>query len=578
MPIAPRRLVVLGWGILIASTGAADFPLTEDSMPREGVPRGTLIEGTYSSTNRIFPGTTRSYAVYLPAQYDASAGACLMVIQDGKGRAEEWRVPTVFDNLIHEGAMPVTVGVFVSPGEVPAPHTNAQPRFNRSFEYDSMGDRYARFLIDEFLPWVAAEHRLRFTEHPGGRAIGGASSGGIAAFTVAWERPESFGRVFSTIGTFVGLRGGNDYPVLVRKSEPRPIRVFLQGGRADLDIYGGNWWIANQDMLSALEFAGYEVRHAWGDGGHDGRHGAAIFPEAMRWLWRDAPRAVPKPFGERQSLSRILLPDRDWELVSEGHRFTEGPAVNADGEVFFTDIPNHRIHKIALDGTVRVFVEDSPGVNGLMFGSDGLLYACQNGQRRIVRYHSDGREEVVFSDAPSNDIVMHPWGGYYTDPAQRSVWHIDGEGNRVRVDEGIAFPNGVVSSPDQTVLYVSDTRGWFVHAFQIQGDGSLAHRQPFFHLHLPDAATESGADGMTVDTEGRLYVATTLGVQVCDPLGRVQGILGKPQRAVLSNVVFGGPEFDTLYVTCGDRVFRRVTRARGVVPWQAPIRPPRPRL
>lgn len=583
MPITIPRPIAIGALLAVAvavavARGATEYALGPDSLPREGVPRGSIVDGTYTSTNRIYPGTVRPYSVYVPAGYDPSRPACLMVIQDGMGRANEWRVATVFDNLIHGGEMPATVGIFVGPGVVPAPHTNAQPRFNRSFEYDSMGDRYARFLIDEFLPWVATEHRLNLTEEPGGRAIAGASSGGIAAFTVAWERPESFGRVFSTIGTFVGLRGGNDYPVLVRKTEPKPIRVFLQDGSGDLDIYGGNWWIANQDMLSALRFAGYEVQHAWGDGGHDGRHGAAIFPDAMRWLWKDAPEPIRKPMGERHPLSQILIPDRDWQLVSEGHRFTEGPAVNADGEVFFTDIPSHRIHRIALDGTVSVFVENSPGVNGLMFGPDGWLYACQNGQRRIVRYNPEGVEEVVFDDAPSNDIVMHPTGGYYTDPSQRLVWHMDGAGHRTRVDEGIAFPNGAISSPDQTLLYVSDTRGWFVHSFRIQSDGSLAHRQPFFHLHIPDAATESGADGMTVDADGRLYVATALGLQVCDQPGRVNAIVNKPQRAWLSNVVFGGPQFDELYVTCGDKVFKRPTRVRGVVPWQPPVRPPTPRL
>ncbi|MCC6235814.1 MAG: SMP-30/gluconolactonase/LRE family protein [Verrucomicrobiales bacterium] len=578
-----RAVLASGFSLLTAiailPVGAAnDYPLTPDSLPQPGVPQGSVIDGTHLSSGTIFPGTSRSYSVYIPKQYDGSQPACLMVFQDGKGRANEWKVTTVFDNLIHRGEMPVTLGVFVSPGVVPAAHTNAQPRFNRSFEYDSMGDRYVRFLQEEFLPFVAQQHQLRITSNPSGRAIAGASSGGIAAFTAAWERPDAFSRVFCTIGTFVGLRGGNDYPTLVRKTEPKPIRVFLQDGSNDLNIYGGNWWVANQDMLNALEFSGYEVRHAWGDGGHDGKQGAAVFPDAMRWLWKDHPQPPASHLSDAHPLAKILLRDEGWKLVSEGHQFTEGPAVNAQGEVFFTDLPNHRIHRVALDGRVSVFAENSRNVNGLMFDDEGYLYACQHGSRRIVRYTPDGREEVVLEDAPSNDLVVRQEDGYYTDPENHRVWHVNAGGRRTLADEGIAFPNGVVTSPDQTQLYVSDSRGWFVYSFQIQPDGSLSHRQPFFHLHVPDAATESGADGMTVDTEGRLYVTTALGLQICDQPGRVNAILPKPHRAWLSNVVFGGPQLDELYVTCGDKVFKRRTQAKGVLSWKAPIKPPTPRL
>lgn len=266
IPLRARLLAFIGTVLLTFHPSpipaANDYPLTADSLPHEGVPQGTMTDGRYTSSGTLFPGTVRDYSVYIPKQYDASKPACVMVFQDGKGRAGEWKVPTVFDNLIHRGEMPVTLGIFVSPGVVPAPNTNAQPRFNRSYEYDGLGDRYVRFLLEEFLPWVTQKHQLNLTTNAAGRAIAGASSGAIAAFTAAWERPDAFSRVFSTIGTFVGLRGGNSYPILVRKSEAKPIRVFLQDGSNDQNIYGGNWWIANQDMLSALEFAGYEVKYA----------------------------------------------------------------------------------------------------------------------------------------------------------------------------------------------------------------------------------------------------------------------------------------------------------------------------
>jgi len=507
----------------------------------------------------------RDYALYVPAQYDPETAACVMVVQDGLRRAQGWKLPTVLDNLIHKQEVPVTIGIFISPGVVPARNENAQPRFNRSFEYDAMGDRYARFLIEEMLPEVGETYNL--SDDPNDRAIAGASSGAICAFTAAWERPNAFRRVLSTIGTFVSLRGGNEYPSLVRKYEPKPIRIFLQDGRNDLNLYGGSWWIANQQMRAALEFSGYDVKHAWGEGGHDGEHATAIMPDALRWLWRDYPEPI-EPGVARNRRTNIVIPGEGWQVVSQGHKFTEGPAVNVLGEVFFTDIPNGRIHKVDLRGEVSVFAENSPGVNGLMFGSDGNLIACQNGTQRLVRYDEHGNEETVVDNAPSNDLVVLPFGMYYTDPTNKKVWFVNSSGVRTLADEGIEFPNGIIASPDHSLLLVSDTRGRFTHSFQIQQDGQLAHKQRYGHVHVPDGAGDSGADGMAVDTEGRVYLTTRLGLQIFDQLGRCHLILNRPQDVWLSNVVFAGANFDTLYVTCGDKVYRRKVKAQGVIPWQ----------
>jgi enterochelin esterase family protein len=194
-------------------------------------------------------------------------------------------VPIVFDNLIHKREMPVTIGIFVNPGQrgetLPADPWRAD---NRSGEYDSLGEEYARLLIDEILPEVAKTYNL--TQDPAMRAIGGASSGGIAAFTVAWERPDQFRKVVSHIGSFTNIRGGHVYPSLIRRSAVRPLRVFLQDGSNDLDNYAGNWPLANQQMAAALKFRDYDYRFEYGDGGHTHRHGGALLPETLRWLWR----------------------------------------------------------------------------------------------------------------------------------------------------------------------------------------------------------------------------------------------------------------------------------------------------
>lgn len=198
----------------------------------------------------------------------------------------QFRVPVVFDNLIHKKEMPVTVGIFLNPGAIPAEVEGGKPRSNRSFEYDTLSDQYARFVIDEVLPGVAEKHDLKLTENPDERAICGISSGGICAWTVAWERPDQFRKVLSHVGSFTNIRGGHVCHALIRKTEKKPIRVFLQEGSNDLDNLHGNWPLANQEMAAALKFAGYDYKFEYGDGGHNGKQGGAILPDSLRWLWR----------------------------------------------------------------------------------------------------------------------------------------------------------------------------------------------------------------------------------------------------------------------------------------------------
>ncbi len=555
-----------------------DYTLGPDSQPKPNVPKGQVTK--YTWTSKIFPGTVRDYWVYVPAQYQKAQPACVMVFQDGGGYVKpdgQWRVPVVFDNLIAAKEMPVTVGVFINPGVVPPVTPAALPRFNRSYEYDGMGPEYARFLVEEILPEVGKSYKL--TSDPNCRAIQGSSSGGIAAFTAAWERPDAFRRVLTTIGTYVGLRGGNEYPTLIRKTEPKPIRVFLQDGSHDNNAYGGNWFLANQEMLSALEFAGYEVNHEWGDGAHNGKHGGSILPNAMRWLWKDFGKPITAGTGSRQPVMDVLDTGDEWKLVQEGYSFTEGPSVNAKGEVFFTDIPNKKIHKIGLDGKVSVFVASSNAANGMMFGPDGRLYAGQKDTKRVVAYDTAGKETVIAEGIEPNDLAVAYDGNIYvTEPNHKQVWLIPKGGRKRVVDTGITAPNGVVLTPDQSLLYVADTRGRFVYSFQIQKDGSLTHKQPYCHLHVDGNRTDSGADGMKVDVLGRLYVATPMGLQFCDQAGRVNGIIAKPHPRGLANVVFGGPAFDELFVTAQDKVFRRKTKTKGAMSFQPPITPPTPRL
>ncbi|MBI1375157.1 MAG: esterase family protein [Phycisphaera sp.] len=258
-----------------------------DSERHDGVPQGTVTRLEWNDS-KVFPGTQRVWYLYVPAQYDPAKPANLMVFQDGhayRGDTGLVRVPVVFDNLIAKGEIPPTIGVFINPGHNADKPKPASPwkNTNRSFEYDSMTDQYARFLLEEIIPAVQKDYKL--ADDPAKWAICGMSSGGICAFTVAWNRPDKFGCVVSHIGSFTNIRGGHVYPAMIRKTEKKPIRVFLQDGANDLDNEHGNWPLSNQQMAAALKFKGYDYQFVFGEGTHNGRHGGTIFPDTMRWLW-----------------------------------------------------------------------------------------------------------------------------------------------------------------------------------------------------------------------------------------------------------------------------------------------------
>lgn len=274
------------------------YEIGPDSKPKDGVPKGLVTKSKIAST--VYDGREFSYQLYVPSQYDGTTEACVMVFQDGNNWVREpgaWHLPVVFDNLISKGEMPVTIGIFIDPSS----------QRTRAEEYDTMSDRYSRFLTEEVLPEVGKSYKL--TSDPNRRAIAGFSSGAICAFTVAWEKPDQFRKVTSFFGSFtsIGYRpatdtqpmrmGGDMYSTLIRRNPIKPIRVFFQDGSNDLNNQFGNWYLENQRMVSAIDWANsnaknrsevqYELRYEWGDGGHTAKHGAKILPDVLRWLWSD---------------------------------------------------------------------------------------------------------------------------------------------------------------------------------------------------------------------------------------------------------------------------------------------------
>lgn len=271
-------------------------------------------------------------------------------------------------------------------------------------------------------------------------------------------------------------------------------------------------------------------------------------------------------YGQDLPLSGVLVEGKNWELVSEGHKFTEGPAVDAQGQVYFTDIPESKIFKIDLAGKVSLFVENSQKTNGLMFGPDGKLYGCQSGSRKIVAFDAKGQAETIADEIDSNDLVVGSKGGIYvTDPPGGRVWYINPQREKRVVAEGLK-PNGVILTPDGGTLVVTDGQEATLWTFRVEADGSLKHKERYYGpLRMVIGQTGTGSDGMTVDSIGRLYVTTRAGLQMFDPIGRMGGVIHKPLRdRPLSNVCFGGPQLNILYVTAGDKVFRRETQATGI--------------
>ena len=284
----------------------------EDHFPQEGVPRGEL-KGPFEFHSKIIADTVRRYWVFVPAQYDASSPASLLVFQDGQRATNpegSLRVPQVMENLIAKGHMPVTIGLFVTPGNTSQHYPDNLGMSNpnhRAQEYDALNDRYARMLIEELIPEIEKSYNL--TNDPEQRAIGGTSSGAIAAFTAAWQRPDYFRKVYSSIGSYVSIGfkpeetpiklGGQDYPALIRREAIRPMKIFIQDGTNDLDNEWGNWFLANQQMVAALGYANriadendikgprYQFTSVWTDGEHNDSHPGALLPEGLKWLWND---------------------------------------------------------------------------------------------------------------------------------------------------------------------------------------------------------------------------------------------------------------------------------------------------
>ena len=463
-----------------------------DAIAQDNVPKGT-VEQMGSWESKIFPGTTRDWAVYVPAQYKADEPAALMVFQDGERMRDingRWRIPTVFDNLIARGDMPPTIAVFLNPGHDRSKKTKKGKHSNRGFEYDSLGARYVRFLLNEIIPEVSKRYTI--SDDPDMHAIGGSSSGAICAFTAAWERTGYFRKVFSSVGSFTNLRGGNFYPAQVRKTEPKPIRVYMADTSGDVDNAFGSWPWSNQRMASALKYMGYDVRFDWAEGyAHNADFGSARFPDAMKWLWRKEAHTpvldTRGDLGGDLTLLNLLISGESWELVADNLGFADALCSDRAGNLYFCDMRAPAVIRInAADGTKTEIAKES--VSGLEFNPDGsLLYACQGSKNRVISIKpATGEVKTVAEGVKPNDLAVTRDGFIlFTDTGKSQVTRINPQtGEVIAVDTGITRPNGIALSNDGGTLAVSDYGGTHTWTFRVNDRAVLDAKMPTMPMRL----------------------------------------------------------------------------------------------
>ena len=504
--------------------------------------RGEVIKFSLSDS-QIYPGTQREILVYVPRQYDGSKPACLLVCMDGI----LYDATTVMDNLIASGEMPVTIGVFVNPGVV-YDEDGEVVRYNRCKEFDSTDDSFATFLENEVLTKVEGMQTesgktIHLSLDANDRAITGASSGGIAAFTAAWNRPDLFSRVYTTVGTFVAMRGGHEYPAVVRKTEPKPLRIYMQDGWYDVwNPIFGEWFEYNLLMESAFNFAGYEVFHHWNRGNHSIKYGTLAFPDAMRWLWKGYPAKVQKGWSNNGMLQDILLKDEDWQEIALPMAIDSDLFATADSSVIFASRAHiykvSHVHTCTHVGVLKTgerLLGNGLTARGSSLYKEGVKVAEGLSGLQAVQELADGKYLALCdSKAKSRD----------------NVWVLH------------AGTKALAIAPDYRMCVTGEENTHHLISTIIGKGGEMKYSEPFYYLHDLSNGVKQMAGNMAFDTKGNLYVATEMGVQIADHNGRVRAILSLPAGAVKS-LAFSG---HYLYVVCGNKLFVRKMKAEGHLP------------
>jgi len=559
------------------------YQVQPDSLPQQGVPHGEMF--SFEITGKTYyPGAVGTVWVYIPAEYTPDKPACLCFGLDGPGN----NINNVLDNLIYKKQVPVTIGVFLSQGQIVDTPSKTPLRFDRCYEWDSTNDNLDHFIYEEVLPAVK-QHKatdcreINISMDPNDHMIYGGSSGGVGSFTAAWQHPDYFRRVFTAIGTYVGMRGADMYPTLIRKTEPKPIRLFLQDGALDTwNPLFDNWYTQNRSMEESLSFAGYDVNHSWGLLGHEGSHANSIFPDAMRWLWRDYPKPIESGTPANSMFKSVLAKGETWNQAG-GLASAGALAAAPNGDVYVANKATGDIYKLSDSGAPTIFVHTNGPVAAQAFGKDGTLYVSQPTVGKILSVSPTGTVATIATGVHIAGLYASSDGAIYAsepgahDDDPSKIWSITAAGAKTLLDSGVIHSTGLLLTPDHHLLFVAEGHTHWIYSYVLAADGTLQDKQRFYWLHVAESASDAGdwADStdLAEDTNGDLYVATRMGVQICDRNGRVEGIMTLPDGTV-SSLCFGGAKFDTLYIVCADKIYKRKLQIPGVPGFADPIKLP----
>jgi sugar lactone lactonase YvrE len=596
------------FAVLLAATAfglhAEDYTLGPDSQPHDGVPKGAVTKFILAP-GKDYPGTPHNCALYVPAQYDASKSTPFMIFLDGsQALGDSMRVPVVLDNLIAKHDLPPMIAIFVDPGILPVVSDADQNRYNRIYEYDSLTPRFSDFLLNELIPEVAKTYNL--SKSPDDRGLSGVSTGAVGAFAAAWNRPDQFHRVLSLIGTYVSMKGADALPALVRKTEPKPIRIFMQDGSADhiapAEPYGtsfaGSWPINNQVMYEALEFAGYDVKLEMGTDGHSTKQGGAILPDALRWLWRDypAPVVVHEPEAAQQagrdssaSVFSTIFVDKPWQQIGGSH-YGSISSITSDreGNVYVADPVAGTVERVGPDGNVSEIAGLPKDTSVLRMGANDRLYSYSQNNRCIVSSSiatGVASDQKIVARIPLTivDFAIAQNGMiYFLDGVTAEIRMIDpsGQPELPFLNGQMATAGGLALSPDQSMLVVTDSESRYSWSFQIAADGTPVNGEPFYRLELPETTMQSwrsGTRGVVEDANGQVYFATELGIQIAMQNGRVAEILNAPGTPITAFTFAASGDSNWLYVAEGARLYRRPIKVTGANAWTV-AKPPKPTL
>jgi gluconolactonase len=566
------------------SAGVRQFIMhqQQDNLPAaDAVPQGTLTKHMLEH-GVIYPGVTHEYQVYVPAQYDSSRPAPCMVFLDGSWiYVPKMRAAEILDQAIAAGDIPPLIGIFVDPGWYPVadPETQ-QARMNRHVEYDALTPTYARFLTEELLPEVAKDYPL--STDPNERGIVGLSSGAVGAFMAGWHPPHHFRRMYISICTFVDMLGAHSLPIWVRKTEPRPLRIFQQETTDDNDRLWGNWPQGNAQMAEALVFSQYDARFVVGPGIHDFDHATETMPEALCWLWRDYPEpitaATTGPIFEA-----LLIPDESWEKIWERPDNHGGPdvlvAVDRGGTLWIADRDTGLVFRLAKDNSSAFVSTGSGSIVAIAMGPDDRLYASQPGLQRIVAYAEDGSESVIVTEIEARDLALTATGAIIcTCPDHGTITVVSPDGTRREYSEpALPEPSTLGLSPDQVFVAVLDQGGTWGWSFHVTPAAALVNGQPFFRVLPDEVDPRERAAAIAVDTTGDLYIPNASGITLVTQSGRTRETINAPEAGTVSSVAFGGPERDWLIASQNGKLFRRRIQRQGTVSWQT-VKPPPPRV